>query len=224
MIAVVMLGERGARVMVAVCLLIAGGLAIAGLMWFSPGPAPAARTAASGHNAARRGSAHRSVAVPHAVAATVAAVGGGPGSPVADLSALTPVQVYNVSGLRTGPAQIGATTYDDSVRFTCDSGGRDSSGDLDYVVTGYRSMSAMVGVPAGDSRAARDAMTVSFFNNGSGVQTSEPVTITTGHPRRVRLSFQGASQLEISCSAVNTASGAATYMEVALGNATISSR
>jgi hypothetical protein len=212
-------GERGARLLTAGCLLIVAGLAVAGLVRFSPGRAPTADDAAMARSPRPHASVRIVHAAPRAVPAAVTAGGGGPGSPVADLSALTPVQEYNVSRLRTGPVQIGPVTYADSVRFTCDSGGRGSSGDLDYVVARYRSMSAMVGIPAGDSGA--DAMTVSFFNNGSGAQTSEPVTVTPGHPRRVRLSFRGASQLEISCSAVDTASGSATYMDVALGNAII---
>lgn len=152
---------------------------------------------------------------------TIAASGGGPGARVEDLSALAPVQAFNVSGVRNGPVRIGAVTYADSVRFTCDSGGHDSSGDLDYVVTGYGSMSAMIGVPSDDTRAAGDTMTVSFFNNGSGSQTSRPLTISPGQPQRVRLTFRGSSQLEISCSAVNATTQSPEYMDLALANATI---
>ena len=152
---------------------------------------------------------------------TIAASGGGPGARVEDLSALTPVQAFNVSGVRSGPVRIGAVTYADSVRFTCDSGGRDSSGDLDYVVTGYGSMSATIGVPSDDTRAAGDTMTVSFFNNGSGSQTSQPLTISPGQPQRIRLTFRGSSQLEISCSAVNATTQSPEYMDLALANATI---
>jgi hypothetical protein len=151
----------------------------------------------------------------------VAADGGGPGAPVADLSRLTPVQKFNVSKVSSGPVRIGTTTYTDSVRFTCDSGGHDSGGDLDYVVTGYGSMSAVLGVPSDDRRAAGDVMTVSFFNNGTGSQTSRPVLVSLGHPQVVHLRFSGSSQLEISCSAVNASTKSARYMELALGNATI---
>ncbi len=138
--------------------------------------------------------------------------------------------------MRSGPVRIGAVTYADSVRFTCDSGGHDSSGDLDYVVTGYGSMSATVGVPddgvrdhsvpgdgvpSGDMHGAGDAATVAFFDNGSGPQASQPLTVSPGHPQRVHLRIRGSSQLEISCSAVNTATQSPEYMELALANATI---
>jgi hypothetical protein len=82
-------------------------------------------------------------------------------------------------------------------------------------------MSAVLGVPSDDTDAAGETMTVSFFNNGTGSQTSDPVAVSLGHPRAVHLRFSGSSQLEISCSAVSAASGSARYMELALGNATI---
>jgi hypothetical protein len=156
----------------------------------------------------------------HQVTGTIAAAGGGPGSALADLSQLTPVQVYNVSGVSDGKVRIGATTYADSVRFTCDSGSHESSGDLDYVVTGYGSMTATLGVPSYDTSAAGDTMTVSFNNNGSGAQLDGPVTVTPGHPQQVRVRFRQASQLEISCTSVSP-SGAARSMDLALGNAVI---
>jgi hypothetical protein len=152
---------------------------------------------------------------------TVAADGGGPGARVANLSELTPVQEFNVSKVSAGPVRFGTTTYTDSVRFTCDSGGHDSAGDLDYVVTGYGTMSAVLGVPSDDTSATGGAMTVSFFNNGTGAQTSDPVVVSPGHPQNVHLRFSGSSQLEISCSAVSAATKSARYMELALGNATI---
>jgi hypothetical protein len=160
-------------------------------------------------------------ALPSPAWTTVAASGGGPGAPVANLSELTPVQVFNVSKVSAGPVRIGTTTYTDSVRFTCDSGGHDSAGDLDYVVTGYGSMSALLGVPSDDTGATGGAMTVSFFNNGTGAQTSDPVVVSLGHPQNVHVRFSGSSQLEISCSAVSSATKSARYMELALGNATI---
>jgi hypothetical protein len=197
-----------------------------------PAPARAAAVRTKRETAGRQ----KLTAVPHATAApspasttvargpastTVAADGGGPGAPVANLSELTPVQEFNVSKVSAGPVRIGTTTYTDSVRFTCDSGGHDSAGDLDYVVTGYGTMSALLGVPSDDTTAAGGAMTVSFFNNGTGAQTSDPVVVSPGHPQNVHVRFSGSSQLEISCSAVSAATKSARYMELALGNATI---
>jgi hypothetical protein len=142
------------------------------------------------------------------------------GAALADLSRLTPVQVYNVSRVADGRVSFGAATYADSVRFDCDSGSRESSGDLDYVVTGYGSMTATLGIPSDDTSAAGGTMTVSFNNNGTGPQVSGPVTVTPGHPQQVKVRFRQASQLEIACTSVN-ASGAARSMLLGLGNAVI---
>jgi hypothetical protein len=233
----VMTGGRRVKLLVLGCMLVAAMAGTVAAVHFLPaGPATAqtaARAAAALHRSTPAPAGHRPQ--PHAspqvaggaqvasgalAGGTVTAHGGGPGSPVADLSELTPVQEYNVSRVSDGPVRIGATTYADSVRFTCDSGSHDSSGDLDYVVTGYGSMTATVGIPADDTRAAADTMTVSFFNNGSGSQVSGPVTVTLGHPQQVRMRFHGSSQLEISCGAVDAAQSAKS-MDLALGNATI---
>jgi hypothetical protein len=187
----------------------------------APASGPRVRPAAVAVTHAKRVTAPPPAATPRPTRTTIAADGGGPGSPIANLSELTPVQEFNVSKVSSGPVRIGTTTYTDSVRFTCDSGGHDSSGDLDYVVTGYGSMSAVVGVPSDDTSAAGDTMTVSFFNNGAGPQTSDPVVVSLGHPQAVHLRLSGSSQLEISCSAVRTATQSARYMQLALANATI---
>ena len=208
------------------CLFTVAGVVVASLTHAAPSRdthPTAARpvTSVSPAASARPASTRRSpAAAPPEIAATVAAPGGGPGAPVADVSALSPVQVYNVSRVRSGPVRIGDTTYSDSVRFTCDSGGSDSSGDLDYVVTGYGIMTATIGIPSDDTGAARDTMTVGFFNNGAGSQADGPYTITLGHPRQVRVRLTGSSQLEISCGAT-APSGKAAEMDLALGNATI---
>lgn len=154
--------------------------------------------------------------VPAPAAATVAAPGG-----QQRLSALTPVQEYNVSRLHAGPVRVGSVTYTDSVRFTCDSGGRGSAGDLDYHVSGYGSLSALAAIPSDNAMVGGEVMTVSFFYNGTGTQTSGPVTITPGHSRPVRIRLRGASQLEISCDAVDAATQSPRHMDLALANATL---
>jgi hypothetical protein len=221
-----MTGGRRVKLLVLGCMLVvAMAGVIAGVHFLSPGAAegeaalPGAVARATTVPTAHRPAA-RATTSAQETGGTVSAHGGGPGSPVADLSELTPVQEYNVSRVSDGPVRIGATTYAESVRFTCDSGSHESSGDLDYVVTGYGSMTATVGIPADDARAAGDTMTVSFFNNGSGSQIDGPITVTPGHPQHVRVRFHDSSQLEISCGAVNTAKSAKS-MDLALGNATI---
>jgi hypothetical protein len=81
-------------------------------------------------------------------------------------------------------------------------------------------MTATLGIPSYDTGAAGDTMTVTFNNNGAGTQAAGPVTVTPGHPQQVRVRFKEASQLVISCAAVD-GSGAARSMDLALGNAII---
>jgi hypothetical protein len=159
-------------------------------------------------------------ATAEATTSAVAADGGGPGAPIADLSALTPLSQNNVSTPTTGPEQIGATTYQDSVRFTCDTYSG-NSGDVVYDVASYKFLTAMIGIPSNASNAAGNAMTITFYKDGSSTQLSTPVTVSLDHPQSVHLNLQDSSQLEISCNAINTTSQSSEYMDVALGNATI---
>jgi hypothetical protein len=216
----VMTADRRVNAPLLGCLLVAA-LAVAGLVAVHslPSHTPKAARVARAVVTARPTRATASPS-PRVTGGTVAAPGGGPGAAVADLSRLAPVQVYNVSGVSGGPVRIGVTTYSDSVRLTCDSGSHNSSGDLDYVVTGYGSMTATLGIPSYDAGAAGGAMTVTFNNNGAGTQAAGPVTVTPGHPQQVRVRFKEASQLVISCAAVS-GSGAARSMDLALGNAVI---
>ena len=221
----VMTGDRHVNAPLLGCLL-AAALSVAGLVAVHslPSHTPPSRTprVARAARAVVTARPARATAAPspRVTGGTVAAPGGGPGAAVADLSQLTPVQVYNVSGVSDGPVRIGVTTYSDSVRLTCDSGSHNSSGDLDYVVTGYGLMTATLGIPSYDTGAAGDTMTVTFNNNGAGTQAAGPVTVTPGHPQQVRVRFKEASQLVISCAAVS-GSGAARSMDLALGNAVI---
>jgi hypothetical protein len=130
---------------------------------------------------------------------------------IAYLTAITPI-VNNTggSGLMTGPVQIGTTTYERSVQFSCYSG----LSDVVYNVAGFKFLNATVGVPNNAAGAAGNAATIVFLKNGSTTQLGPPISDTLGQQQQVHLNLQGAEQLEIQCS---TSSG---EMNVALGNAT----
>jgi hypothetical protein len=155
---------------------------------------------------------------PGAVPSTVGATGGGAGAQVADLSALTSVQASNISGPNPGPEQIGATIYQNSVGFTCYSGGPSY---IDYNVAGYKFLTALIGIPSGASNAAGNSMTITFFKDGSSSQLGSPVTVSLDHPQSVHLNLDGSSQLEIACAAISQTSHSPVSMDGALGNATI---
>jgi hypothetical protein len=131
---------------------------------------------------------------------------------IAYLSAITPIANNTTgSGLMAGPVQVGTTTYERSVQFTCYSG----LSDLVYNVAGFNFLNATVGVPNNAAGAAGNSATIVFLKNGSTTQLGAPITDTLGQQQRVHLNLQGAEQLEIQCS--TSSSG---EMNVALGNAT----
>jgi hypothetical protein len=191
-----------------------------------PSPAASATSASSSPSAASSSPASSPAASSPAASATaaasasgstVAAPGGAAGAPLADLSALNPVNQSYISSLSTGPQQIGSTTYQDSVRFTCDA----PSGYLVYDVAGYKYLTTLIGIPSDASNATGNTMTITFYKDGSASQLMTPVTVSLDHPQSVHLNLQGASQLEVACSAISTTSQDSEYMDVAFGNATI---
>ena len=149
---------------------------------------------------------------------SIAADGGGSGSPVANLASLSELNSNDVSNLSNGPEQIGATTYQDSVGFTCYTSGNQAN--FVYDVAGYKFLTTVLGVPSDSTNATGNAMTITFFKDGS-TQLGQPITISLDHPQSVHLNLQGASQLEIACNATNVTSHQEVDMDAALGNATI---
>lgn len=108
--------------------------------------------------------------------------------------------------------------YQDSVGFTCDTYG--NLANFVYDVAGYKYLTALVGVPSDATNAAGNAMTITFFKDGS-TQLGQPITVSLDHPQSVHLPLQDASQLQISCNATNVTSHQPVDMDAALGNATI---
>lgn len=180
--------------------------------------ASAASTPASSPAASSSGTSAGPSASPATTASSVTAGGGGPGSPIANLSALTVLNQSYVGNLSNGPEQIGAVTYQDSVGFTCDTYG--NLANFVYDVAGYKYLTALVGVPSDATNAAGNAMTITFFKDGS-TQLGQPITVSLDHPQSVHLPLQDASQLQISCNATNVTSHQPVDMDAALGNATI---
>lgn len=185
----------------------------------SPSPSSTEPSASSAANPATTAATSPGASTqPGAAPSTVGATGGGVGAQVADLSALTAVQSSNISGPNPGPEQIGATIYQNSVGFTCYSGGPSY---IDYNVAGYKFLNALIGIPSGASNAAGNSMTVTFFKDGSSTQLGSPVTVSLDHPQSVHLNLDGSSQLEIACAAISQTSHSSVSMDGALGNATI---
>lgn len=143
-----------------------------------------------------------------------------PGGPT-NLSAIKPLQTANIENFTTGSAQIGTTTYPNSVRFTCGLyGSTGAISDVVYDVAGFKFLNAMIGVPTDATDGIGDTMAVTFFKNGS-TQLDSPLNINLDHPQSVHLDLQGASQLEIQCIPTDNVSHNVVLMDIALGDATI---
>ncbi len=155
---------------------------------------------------------------PGTSSSTIAAGGGGAGAVVANLSALTPLNQTEISSVSDGPEQIGATTYQNSVGFTCDTSGNQAN--MVYDVANYKFLTTVIGIPSNAANAAGNTMTITFLKDGS-TQIGDPITVSLDHPQSVHLDLQGASQLEMTCNAINVNSHQEVYMDAALGNATI---
>src|SRR5262249_18119226 len=137
---------------------------------------------------------------------------------VTNLSTLKPVQNTYAYGFTTGPVQIGTTSYQQSVRFTCY--GNQTS--LVYDVAGFTFLDATIGVPNDAPNAAGNTATITFLKDGSTTQLGKPVTDVTGRPQKIHLDLDGAAQLEIACTATNNATHNGTSMDVTFGDATLS--
>jgi len=130
------------------------------------------------------------------------------------LTQLTPLQTND--GFTVEPVQMGTTTYQQSIRFTCQT----AVTSVVYNVTGFTFLDATVGVPNNATNAAGYTANISFFKNGSATQLSLPITDVVGKLQKVHLNLEGAVQLQITCT--TEADGSDTFMDVALGNPSLS--
>jgi NPCBM/NEW2 domain len=142
-----------------------------------------------------------------------------------DLSTRQPVStsVNNYSAAR--PQQIGVTTYQDGIRFSCSSGGGDSYygyNDVIYNVAGYSTLTATIGVPPDADNAANNSATIEFYKDGTSTQLHTLVTVALDSPQTVKVNLQGTSQLDINCTAANEGGSYGDDIDVVLGDATLS--
>lgn len=142
-----------------------------------------------------------------------------------DLSTLQPVStsVDNYSAAR--PQQIGVTTYQDGIRFSCSSGDGDSYygyNNVTYDVAGFGTLTATIGVPPDAGNAADNSATIEFYKDGTSTQLHPLVTVALDSPQTVKVNLQGASQLEINCTAAAEGGSYGDDIDVVIGDATLS--
>ncbi len=141
-----------------------------------------------------------------------------------DLSTLHAVNT-SFNNYTTGPQQIDTTTYPDGIRFSCSSGGSDSSygyNSVTYNVAGYSTLTATIGVPPDAGNAAGNSATIEFYKDGNSTQLHLPVTVALDSPQTVKVNLQGTSQLEINCTAANPNGSFGEDIDVVIGDATLS--
>lgn len=132
-----------------------------------------------------------------------------------------PVQ-SNDASLVNGATQIGNTSYPDSVRFTCNTGVY-SATSLVYDVAGFAFLNATLGVPSNAINGAGNTMSITFFKDGSTSQLGKTITVSLDNPVPLHLNLDGALQLAINCAATHGATETPVSMDIALGNAVLTS-
>jgi hypothetical protein len=139
------------------------------------------------------------------------------------LYTLTPVENTTNANIITGPVQMGNSSYPNSVSTLCYSEPEGSTAELAYDVNGAKFLDTTVGVPNDAADAAGNSITITFFKNGPSDQIGAPVNVSVGQSVPIHLNLQGASQLDISCAAINNATHQGVDLNFALGRAQLTS-
>jgi hypothetical protein len=148
-----------------------------------------------------------------------------PAAPGTELSALTPLQSSTVDQLTTGQSQqVGTKTYANAVRFSCSdpSPGIWSYNELVYEVAGDTAFDATFGVPDNASNGTGNSATITFYRDGGSTRMGNSFTVALDAPSHIHLNLQGASQLEIYCSAAKQYGGSGDDIDMAIVNGTLS--
>jgi hypothetical protein len=126
------------------------------------------------------------------------------------LSALTPFS-QNVTNFSTAAQQIDGTIYQNSISFTVT-----QNSYVTYDVTGYNSLTAVIGIPDDVTDATGDVVSITF-SQSDNLQL-DSVTVSPDRPQSIDLNLQGSAQLVITCTAKDS-SGQVVSVDVAFGNA-----
>jgi hypothetical protein len=136
------------------------------------------------------------------------------------LSATQPT--VNNAYLGTGPKTISAKVYPDTNTFECFGPLGNGQPDVAFDVAGHAVFKAEVGIPDNATDATNLDETVVFANQ-AGTELIKPVVVSLGHPADVQLNISAVTQLEVTCTGVNTENQSQDNdNELALGNAFVS--
>jgi len=115
------------------------------------------------------------------------------------------------------PVGLNGVRYPRSVGFSCQ---RATSNYVQWSVAGYKTFSAMAGIPDDASNAFGGIAEMIFYNQ-DGTQLAKPFDVSLGHPLQVTLQLNGAVQLRVTCSGRDVKTGNEREFAGALGNAEI---
>ena len=128
----------------------------------------------------------------------------------------------NNADLATGPQTISAQNYPDSNTFYCYGQQNNGQPDVAFDVAGHSVFKAVVGIPDNATDATSLDETV-IFANQAGVQLIKPVVVSLGHPAAVQLNISQVTQLEVTCTGINSQNQQQDNNNVlTLGNALVS--
>jgi hypothetical protein len=117
------------------------------------------------------------------------------------LSAMQPT--VDNADLSTGSQTMSAKAYPDSNTFYCSGPQGNGQPDEAFDVAGHSFFKAEVGIPDNAANATSLDETV-IFADQAGVQLVKPIVVSLGHPAAVTLNRAGVTQLEVSCTGINT--------------------
>jgi hypothetical protein len=103
----------------------------------------------------------------------------------------------------TGSQTMSAKAYADSFSFDCYGPQGNGQPDEAFDVAGHSIFKAQVGIPDNAANATSLDETV-IFANQAGIQLTKPIVVSLGHPAAVTLAISGVTQLEVTCTGVNT--------------------
>ncbi|WP_156727564.1 hypothetical protein [Streptomyces apocyni] len=120
--------------------------------------------------------------------------------------------------VNTSPVTMRGTNYPKSIRIGCDTS---SSDEAVYNVSGYKRLTATVGLPADTGNSIASVGSIKVFN-ASGNRMGEPVTVRSSAVGQLAVDITDQDQIKITCTLIRSGDPDRTSAVSGLGDATIS--
>ena len=119
------------------------------------------------------------------------------------------------------PQPIGATYYQDAIRFSCSAPTHGGHYSVTYDVAGFATLAATIGIPL-NATAVGNSATIQFFKDGGPTQLGQTLTVSADNPQTITLPLDSSSQLEIHCDAAKVTGTTGSDIDVVIAAATLS--